>query len=345
MPDGGDIIQGLTSTAENVLAPAAVGAGLGAGTAALTGGDPGQGALFGGATGGIGGGANWALGGANPITALFGGDATTSAAAGGDPSGVLSSGIGGEVTTQATSAAPGGGLSPSGGGLPAATAAGVNPTDFTQAPLSDATSGSADPAISGAAVPPQALAGKPDAPSGGGFLSDLLGKVKANPSALVSALGLGGAALGQGQTSQEKALLSQAQGLGATGQQLQTYLQGGGLPAGAQAGVTNATNAAKAAIRSKYASQGLSGSSMEVQDLANVDSQAAAQVFAMQDQLLKQGQDFSGLSAQLYEALIKNSSAQDSELMKALAGFAGSLGGAGGGGQGGTTIRIGGAGG
>ena len=54
--------------------------------------------------------------------------------------------------------------------------------------------------------------------------------------------------------------------------QLQSYLTNGTLPPGVAQSLTQAGNAAKAAIRGQYASRGMSGSSAEAQDLANVET-------------------------------------------------------------------------
>jgi hypothetical protein len=127
----------------------------------------------------------------------------------------------------------------------------------------------------------------------------------------------------------------------------------GKLPPGLEQQLTTAAASAKATIRSQYASRGMSGSSAEQQDLANVDNQIAAQRGTLAQSLLQQGiaeqqQGASlastllstgisetGLSTALYESILKDSLAQDASLSDALAKFAAGL--AGGGGQ---TIKV-----
>jgi hypothetical protein len=127
----------------------------------------------------------------------------------------------------------------------------------------------------------------------------------------------------------------------------------GKLPPGLEQQLTTAAASAKATIRSQYASRGMSGSSAEQQDLANVDNQIAAQRGTLAQSLLAQGINEqsqgaslastllstgiqeTGLSTALYESILKDSLAQDASLSDALAKFAAGL--AGGGGQ---TIKV-----
>lgn len=121
------------------------------------------------------------------------------------------------------------------------------------------------------------------------------------------------------------ALNTQAQQLQANSTQLQSYLQSGTLPPGVQNSIKSATTAAKAAIRSQYAARGMSGSSAEQQDLANVDQQATSQGAAIATQLLNTGVTEAGLSAQIYNQLLSASIQQDQQLSQAVSGFASSL--------------------
>lgn len=149
-----------------------------------------------------------------------------------------------------------------------------------------------------------------------------------SPGKLVlPAAALGYAALNQGPSKEQKALLRQAQQLGAQGQQLAGYLQNGTLPPGAQAGLDQAAASAKAAIRSQYAKMGLSGSTMERQALAAVDERIKAQGFAYAANLLNQGVSETGLSGQLYNYLINANQRQNDALSAAIANFVGSAAG------------------
>lgn len=126
----------------------------------------------------------------------------------------------------------------------------------------------------------------------------------------------------------ETALKEQASQGAAQGQQLQSYIQNGTLPPGAQAGIDQAKNAAKAAIRSKYASMGMSGSSSEQQELSAVESRAQAEGEQQALQLLNTGINESNMSSQLYEHILNNTMQNDQALSSAVSGFAGSVAGA-----------------
>lgn len=166
--------------------------------------------------------------------------------------------------------------------------------------------------------------------------------LKANPSAAINAAGLGLDLLkGQQPLPGESQLKSEANSFAGQGQTLSGYLQSGTLPPGVQQGLTQATEAAKATIRSQYAAKGMSGSSAEQQDLAAVDNNARAQGANMAMQLLNMGISETGMASQLYKQLMDSSLAQDKSLGSSISSFASSL--AGGKPAGGTTITVGGA--
>lgn len=150
------------------------------------------------------------------------------------------------------------------------------------------------------------------------------------------ALGLGAAGLGLLEAQKQRSAVNstigniqttannaqtQADALTANAAQLESYLQTGKLPPGAQAAVDQATASAKAAIRGRYAAMGLTGSSMEAQDLANVDQQAAGQIFTLADQLYQQGANQTQLSNELYNTILSAQSgvlgAQNAQLTAA----------------------------
>ncbi len=145
----------------------------------------------------------------------------------------------------------------------------------------------------------------------------------------ISGAGLAASAIkGAQPIPEETALKAQAEQGAAQGAHLQSYLQNGTLPPGAQAGIDQARNAAKAAIRSKYASMGMSGSSSEQQELSAADSRAQAEGEQQALQLLNTGITESNMSSQLYEHILNNTLQNDQALSSAISGFAGSVAGA-----------------
>lgn len=189
------------------------------------------------------------------------------------------------------------------------------------------------------------IAGSPSLASAGnaaGSNGGLLNKVVngAESSLGKNPLGIGASAIGLGldaikgnkALAGETQLKEQAAQLSQQGQGLGSYLQSGTLPPGLQQSLNQATEAAKASIRSQYAARGMSGSSAEQQDLAQVDSRAQAQGAEQALQLLQTGISETGMASQLYQALMGESLQQDQALSGAISSFASA---AGGGGQGG----------
>lgn len=159
----------------------------------------------------------------------------------------------------------------------------------------------------------------------GQALSDVGSKLSANSNWLMPAASLGATALlgntaakGTTQVSQAAAQLSTA------GQQLQTYLTTGTLPAGVQASINSASESAKAAVRSQYAKMGMSGSSAEMADLQHVDTVATTQGTDIALKLMQQGVADTQISAQLYGELMNNAMASDKNLVSALSALASS---------------------
>lgn len=177
------------------------------------------------------------------------------------------------------------------------------------------------------------LAGSvPAAAGGAGTASSLLKSVTGNLGPIVTGAGLAANLLGQkapavSEGQAESALGSQATQAASSGQQLQNYLPSGTLPPGAQAGIDQAKNSAKASIRSKYASMGMSGSSSEQQELAAVDANAQAQGEQQALQLLNSGISESQLSGSLYQSILNGQLQQDQALSSSIGNFASSLAG------------------
>ena len=325
----------------DIAAPALLGAGLGAGEQALTGGDIGKGALFGGLTGGAAGGLGAALG---PVTggATAGGASAASVApAGGLPAGTLSADL--------TSAAP---VSlPSDAQLGASLSAGATTPDVAtlagQLPgvgaapgttgisnlvdqVGNLLPGGGGSGAAGGATPGAGAAGTAGTSGGAGGASSpwSLNKLL-TPGNLI---GLGGVAMNLGHTGNtplENQLQSQAQSAGALGGLETQFLTTGKLPPGVQSIVDAQTQAGEAQVRSQFASLGLSGSTMEAQAIASVKQSAALTTVREAQQLLNSGVAEANLSGNLYNMLIQQQTAQNKDLTDALAGFAAAASGGG----------------
>ena len=117
-------------------------------------------------------------------------------------------------------------------------------------------------------------------------------------------------------------LSNTASQLGGQATQLESYLQTGNLPPGIQQSLTQAGDAAKAAIRGQYASRGMSGSSAEAQDIANVDTTIAGQGAQIATNLLSTGVSEANLSSELYSQILNANLTQDNQLGQALSTLA-----------------------
>jgi hypothetical protein len=155
----------------------------------------------------------------------------------------------------------------------------------------------------------------------------------ANAGLLVSGAGLAndistalsGPPKGTNQLTQE------AQQLQAQAATNEGYLSSGTLPPGVQAGINQATQSAIAAVKSRYASEGMSGSSAEQQDIQSIQTNAAVNGSNIAMQLLNSGVSEAGLSANIYQGLIQNTMASDQAFSSAFTGLALAAGGGGGG--------------
>lgn len=189
-------------------------------------------------------------------------------------------------------------------------------------------------------------------PSGGGqgssngSILDLLGLGTGSASTDKTLLGAGvsGAGLltnllmGSPASSAEKQLKNIAGTQNAQGQQLENYLASGTLPPGAQQWVDQQTQANQAAIRAKYAANGLSGSTMEQQELNNVNTQATESMFQIASSLLNSGISETNASGTLYNYLLNAENADQAQVSQAIQNFVSSLGG---GGTNGLTLSLG----
>ena len=165
----------------------------------------------------------------------------------------------------------------------------------------------------------------------GGGAASLLGKLPAG--ALLGGAILGGEALTGGlspkATPAQTALAGQAAQSQGLANALQAPLLTGQLPQGIQDSIDAATRAAQAAIRSKYADAGLSGSSMEQQDLNSVSMSAATAGYSLAVQMAQLGISDANLSADIYDKIMGVQMSQDQALSNAVVGFATALAGGG----------------
>lgn len=109
------------------------------------------------------------------------------------------------------------------------------------------------------------------------------------------------------------------------GRVLQSYLTEGKLPPGAQQWVDNQVQRQKTAIRSKYASLGMSGSTAEMQELNQVEQDATSQMFKMASALMDTGIRQTGASIPLYNYLINAKNADNAAMSNAINNFVASL--------------------
>lgn len=341
-----DAATGLGAVGSDAL----VGAGAGLVGAGITGGSPLTGAL----TGGIGGAATGALG---DLTTPSGASASGTTAPGASAASIAPVGgtggtgdlTAGDGASGASAAAPVG--VPSGGGTNLASlvpaAAGTGPSGLTPLSASPLTS---QPITAGNLTAAPAFAGGAGVGGAGGggssvdnfFNNPTWGTagtaLEKNALPILAGGGLLANLVAGSNPTGETQLKDQAGALATQGGQLASYLQSGQLPPGAQAGLDEATKSAQAAIRSKYAALGMSGSTAEIQDLNDVTMQASAEKFQIADSLLKTGIQETGLSSSIYENLANFDVQQSGQTGSAIAALAAALSGS----AGGLNLRIGG---
>lgn len=215
--------------------------------------------------------------------------------------------------------------SPSGVSGPAPWDAGTKIDNTLPAAAGTATVGSggssaiAPPAAVAAAAPGAAPKADP------GMLGGISNFLRQN-GPLLSLGALGASALmPKTQIPNMGAMTGNANAASQTAQSLIPSVSTGKLPAGAEQMVQNATKDAVTNIKAKYAGMGLSGSSMEGQDVAAANERAQAMRFQIADELTKTGLNAAGLSDQMYAQLAQLILSQDSGLMDAIAGFANAM--------------------
>jgi hypothetical protein len=151
--------------------------------------------------------------------------------------------------------------------------------------------------------------------------------LKSNAGVLLAggALGAEGLLSNRSVTSIQgaNAVESTANQLASQGKTLESYLQSGTLPPGVQSSLDQASQQAQATIRGQYAARGMSGSSAEATDLANVHQNIAGQGANIALSLLNQGVSESNLASSLYSQIMQTSLAQSQQLSQGLAALAG----------------------
>jgi hypothetical protein len=277
-------------------------------------------------------------------SSLAGGDITGLSVAGVNaplaPSG-LTAGAGGTLTTPSALTPNLGSLTGDSIGLTSADTSAINATangsvfnGLTDADVlggGGSSLGAGSSALGGAGTATTGAATSGGSAAGGGLsASSILGGVKSYAPLLASGVGLlSSIQQGNKQPANYGTLEAQAAQLGSQGNQLQSYLTSGTLPSGVQAGLDQAHQSAEATIKSQYASRGMSGSSAEAQDLANLSSTVVAQGAQIATGLLQQGVSESEFASSIYEQLMNTSIQQDKDLSASIANFAGALGGIG----------------
>ena len=274
------------------------------------------------ALGGIGS----ALGGNQGLDKIFGGATTGTAATSAPGTGAGSVNLGG---------------GPTGPLGPGVTVPGIGGATTSASSAPDLFNGTS---LASGGDPLGALTGGASAATGGAQLASGVGSAAQAGSNLASGGGIGGflsrnagwisPALGVAGMVASKPNLSTAtqgqQGIASTlvgiGTPLASSLSTGQLPAGLQAGVTNWQKGAEAAVKSRYAALGLSGSTMETQDLNNLAQQGTAYEGQLLQAITNTGLSALGMASSTYGQVANAQIQQDQALQQALTNFASSIG-------------------
>lgn len=187
------------------------------------------------------------------------------------------------------------------------------------------TGSSALTAPTPAAALPAAAAGATAAPKAAadtGGLGGISGFMRQN-APLLSLGALGASALmPKAAVPNLDKMQAGADAAGKTATELMSSLTSGKLPAGAENGIQDALAANIAGIKSNYAGMGLSGSTMERQDIAKAQRAAETMRFDMAKQLTETGLNAAGLSENIWAQIAQLVLQDDSSLQDALASFA-----------------------
>lgn len=233
----------------------------------------------------------------------------------------------GSPTTPATTSSPGAVANPELGG-----ATGFSPGGASEsAPSTGVLGGLLGDNVTGGAAS-SALGITPSGAGTGNSIGNLLSDpslahlgtaLSSNANLLLPGALLGYEALRGNQTLPgQNAISAEATQLGQQSQQLQSYLNSGTLPPGISTALKQASTQAEATIRSQYASRGMSGSSAEAADLANVQNTIVSQGASIAQGLLQTGVQEAGLAANLYSSIMQTALQQDTQLGSAITSLA-----------------------
>lgn len=128
---------------------------------------------------------------------------------------------------------------------------------------------------------------------------------------------------------QEKVLQAQAAQTNAQVQPLLNSLTTGQLPAGAQSLIDQQTQSEITQIKNKYAQMGLSGSTMEQQEISAAGERAQSQVFTIAQQMASTGLQALGASSGISQNLLNQLMAEDKDASTAIGGLGSALAGGG----------------
>ena len=185
-----------------------------------------------------------------------------------------------------------------------------------------------DPAVPAAPATPAAPAAAPA--SGGGGLFGSLGGILSNPATLLAGGGLVADVLrGNSNPPGYQQILDAANRTSSQANTMQGYLSSGTLPPGLQTSLDTARADAEAAVRSRYAQMGMSGSSAEAQDIQNLHNRIVSQGADMAMQLYQQGLSETQISTQLYQIIMNEQIAQDNALSSGITNMVTALAGLG----------------
>lgn len=325
LPSGGGASAGAASGA--AAAPVTAGGGAGGAVAptAAVGATPAAGTAVGSPAGiGAGVGSSPAnIGGALETTPILGPSTTTGVGGGGsffqgalNTSGLTNNPPASEISTAPTTLTQSLGTSAP---LTSPDVAVAGPQDFTGG------GGGGVFGVSGAGGVTQDASGGSFTPPSAG--SQLASDIERNPGLLLAGGGLL-EAISQGNSIPGIGALKTQAGLEAgQGNQNLQALQTGALPAGAQAGIDEAAQAAKAQISSQFARLGLTGSTSETEALASVDQQAASQKFNDLMSVSQLGLQEVGGANSLYSQIMQSEIQSDQQTQDAIARLAAALAG------------------
>lgn len=272
-----------------------------------------------GATSGVGSAATSApatIGGTAPVTPV------TAAPLGGAPAAGASGGVPASGLASTTGATPGN-IS---GALPVAPGANLTQDLGGASPAANTFfSPGTDTPIAGNL--PTTDIGSSVPGGGGSGLGKIGDYISKNPGLLLAGGGLAESMFSNNSIPGLKSLQNQAGLEAGQGNQALSALQTGQLPAGAQAQLDQATEAAKATIRSNFARMGASGGTSEAEALAGVDQSAAATKFGDLSQVAQLGLQEVGGANNLYTSIMNTQLAQDKETQDAIGRLAAALAG------------------